>query len=215
MTAEPTGKKRGYHHGNLRPALIQAAIELIDELGIGALTLRELASRVGVTHAAPYRHFRDKSALLRAVAQESFHALSTQLDAAVAEPLAPSTAPAAALRRVAHAYLAFATRRPALYRLMFASEADLGGPVDEPRRAVLAPLERAVGHTNPASSAPPGTNPPRRSAVVLWGTLHGLASLHVHQHLPMPSKTGAAELSDLVDAAVTLLEQGLRGPAAP
>ena len=62
------GKKRPYHHGNLRQALIDGALELIEERGVSALTLREVARRVGVTHAAPQRHFADRAALVDRIA---------------------------------------------------------------------------------------------------------------------------------------------------
>ncbi len=68
--------KRGYHHGDLRAALLEAAREVLAKEGVEALTLREVARRAGVTHAAPYRHFADKEALLAAVATEGFAALT-------------------------------------------------------------------------------------------------------------------------------------------
>ena len=71
--------KPGYHHGDLRRALIEASLALISEEGFSALTLREVARRAGVTHAAPYRHFLDKEALLAAVAEEGFRAMAVQM----------------------------------------------------------------------------------------------------------------------------------------
>src|SRR5437899_12248125 len=75
------GKKRPYHHGNLRQALIDAALELIEERGVSALTLREVARRVGVTHAAPQRHFADRAALVAAVAEQGFRGLAAHVAA--------------------------------------------------------------------------------------------------------------------------------------
>src|SRR5438309_5059384 len=74
------GKKRPYHHGNLRQALIDAALELIEERGVAALTLREVARRVGVTHAAPQRHFADRGALVAALAEQGFRGLAAHVE---------------------------------------------------------------------------------------------------------------------------------------
>ena len=73
--------KRPYHHGNLKPALLEAAVALIGEVGPAAFTLREVARRAGISHNAPYRHFREKDELLAAVATEGFHRLADALGA--------------------------------------------------------------------------------------------------------------------------------------
>jgi AcrR family transcriptional regulator len=79
MADDPLRKEDRYHHGNLAEALVVAAHEMVDEVGIDALTLRSVAQRVGVTHAAPYRHFKDKAALLHAVAERVLVALRAAL----------------------------------------------------------------------------------------------------------------------------------------
>src|SRR5256885_5050114 len=89
------GKKRPYPHGNLRQALIDGALELIEERGVSALTLREVARRVGVTHAAPQRHFADRAALVAAVAEQGFHGLGAHVAAGRAAPPAPAPRPPA------------------------------------------------------------------------------------------------------------------------
>src|SRR5580658_1074366 len=71
--------ERPYHHGNLKPALLEAAVELIAEVGPAAFTLREVARRAGISHNAPYRHFREKDELLAAVATEGFERLAEAL----------------------------------------------------------------------------------------------------------------------------------------
>src|SRR5690349_19263411 len=85
-TAAP---ERRYHHGDLRRALVDAALALISEGELGTFSLREVARRAGVTPAAPYHHFKDKTALLAAVAEEGFEALRGRLEAALA-PLPPN-----------------------------------------------------------------------------------------------------------------------------
>src|SRR5437879_2813384 len=98
------GKKRPYHHGNLRQALVDAALELIEERGVSALTLREVARRVGVTHAAPQRHFADRAALVAAVAEEGFRGLGAH----VAVVRASARTPAQRLRALGVAYVEYA-----------------------------------------------------------------------------------------------------------
>src|SRR5205823_7387627 len=114
---------RPYHHGNLRAELLARAIEVVSERGTDALSLRELARDVGVSHAAPRRHFADRQALLDALAQEGFDRLGADLRAAV-EGAAPAFD--ARLTALARAYVGFATRHAALVDLMFASKQRAG-----------------------------------------------------------------------------------------
>jgi AcrR family transcriptional regulator len=112
MTSARGQLKRGrYHHGNLPAALVAAAAALVEEKGVAALTLRAVAQRVGVTHAAPYRHFKDKAALSAALAEDAY----ARLTRAVEEARADGPAAAAA------AYVRFALAYPASYELVFAA----------------------------------------------------------------------------------------------
>jgi AcrR family transcriptional regulator len=116
--SEAGGRRRRprYHHGNLPQALRDAALALINEAGADALTLRGAAKRAGVSQAAPYRHFRNKEALLAAVAEEGFRAMAE----AMGRRAAPHRAdPAGRLRALGRAYVEFATRHPAHFRVMF------------------------------------------------------------------------------------------------
>src|SRR2546430_17247542 len=88
-------RRRPYHHGNLREALIDAALALVEERGSPEFTLREVARRVGVTHAAPQRHFEDRAALVAAVAEEGFHGLRAHVESVAG--LAKARDPAARL----------------------------------------------------------------------------------------------------------------------
>ncbi|MBO0765225.1 MAG: TetR/AcrR family transcriptional regulator, partial [Hyphomicrobiaceae bacterium] len=99
------GGRRGYHHGNLREALIDAALDLIAQKGPAGFTFAEAARHAGVSPAAPYRHFRDRDALIGDVARRGFERFEQQL-AAAWDHGQPS--PAAALDRLGKAYLAFA-----------------------------------------------------------------------------------------------------------
>ncbi|MEZ5876723.1 MAG: TetR/AcrR family transcriptional regulator [Tepidamorphaceae bacterium] len=116
--------KRGYHHGNLREALVQAALSLIGERGSEGVTLAEAARMAGVSAAAPYRHFKDREALMAAVAGEGYAKFADALEKAWHDG-APD--PVKALERyVGHAYLAFARNEPPLYAAMFESSISPG-----------------------------------------------------------------------------------------
>jgi AcrR family transcriptional regulator len=108
--------KNTYHHGDLRQSLIDAAIALIGEEGIGDLSLRQVARRAGVSHNAPYRHFEDKEALLAAVAGQGFQSLQTAMESA--QQSIPSDS-SQRLEAIGIAYVNFALAHPAYYRLMF------------------------------------------------------------------------------------------------
>ena len=112
------GKRRSYHHGNLREALIDAALSLIREKGPAGFTIAEAARAAGVSPAAPYRHFRDRDALMADVATRGFEALAAALIAARdrGRPV-----PLAALHQLGGAYLAFARDHSATYTAMFES----------------------------------------------------------------------------------------------
>src|SRR2546430_16323514 len=128
--------ERGYHHGNLREALLQAALALIGQKGAAGFTFADAARRAGVSPAAPYRHFRDRDELLSSIAQRGFE----QFEAALSEAWddgRPDTI--TAFERVGRAYLNFAREQPALYSAMFES----GIPIDM-NPTLMASVERAV-----------------------------------------------------------------------
>src|SRR5213080_3105647 len=118
--------ERGYHHGNLKEALLQAALGLIAEKGPAGFTFAEAARAAGVSPAAPYRHFRDRDALMADVALRGFQHFERRLAAAWDEGR-PS--PLTALERMGGAYLAFAREEPAYFSAMFKA----GLPVAEHR----------------------------------------------------------------------------------
>ena len=113
-----TGRRNTYHHGDLRRALIDAALRLIAAEGAGSFTLREVARRARVSHAAPYRHFPDKMALLAAVAEEGFRALRERL---LAVGAGLSSEPLRHLQTLGVEYVRFAVEHPAHFQVMFGS----------------------------------------------------------------------------------------------
>ena len=164
--------KRGYHHGDLRAALVQAALAAVDAGGPEAVSLRELAEQLGVSPAAPYRHFPDRRALLTEVAALGF----TELAAAYATVQGAAPNPLAALRETARVYLNLAFRRPGLFRLMFDSDLlDDSAPPTllQPAGEAWEGLRRAVAGADPGASA----RDISRRTLQGWSTLHGFVAL--------------------------------------
>ena len=155
-----------YHHGDLRRALVEAALELLAEGGTEAVGLRELARRVGVSAAAPYRHFRDRQALIQAVAAAGFEKFDAEVCSAKV-----GIAPEDQFAAMAEAYVHFALGHPRLYRLMFSSEL---GKFEDPelRRAAdaaYASLAVAAAREDPEA--------PGEAAISAWAFVHGLSML--------------------------------------
>jgi len=132
----PRRPKRPYHHGDLPRALCDAALQLIAESGTASLTLSEVARRVGVSHAAPYRHFADKTALLTALATEGTNLLA---DAVAAALKGAGGVPRARFLDAGYAYVRFAVDNPAYFRVMFSGETNKEDP------AALAARDRSLG----------------------------------------------------------------------
>jgi AcrR family transcriptional regulator len=162
-----------YHHGGLRQALIAVAIELIDQEGAEALSLREVARRAHVSHNAPYRHFPNRAALLAAVAAAGFEALAAKLEA-----VEEKASPTARLQALGQAYIAFALENGALYRLMF------GGAVEQGADPALAAAgERAFDLLRQTVAAIAPRAPLREATVSAWAFVHGLAHLALDRQL--------------------------------
>lgn len=176
-----------YHHGDLRQALLAAAMTVVDSQGADAVSLAALARTLGVSQAAPYRHFADRDALLVAVAAEGFRAFSAALSQAQAAGPADE-----ALSRMCHAYVAFGLQRPGLYRLMFASPVLASASVSDDLKAVaggsFAQLVAAVG----------AQADPERRALKIWVGLHGVVMLASQNLLGGPT-TAPTDLTQLVE----------------
>ncbi len=114
-----TAVKAAYHHGDLRSALLAAALEIIEDTGPQGLTIREVARRAGVSHAAPYRHFADKDELILSVVEQGFDLLQESM---LAEKRAAGPDPVEQFAASGMAYLDFAMRYPAYYRVMFSGD---------------------------------------------------------------------------------------------
>lgn len=198
-------RRRGYHHGNLKEDLIRAALELIAAKGPGGFTFAEAARAAGVSPAAPYRHFRDRDALLADVAQRGFESFAGALEAAFDQGR-PN--PLAALEAVGRAYLAFARREPALYAAMF----EAGVPADatpglrlaaDRAFAVLRLAADALCHTLPERDRPPAL----MMSLHIWSLAHGIASLFARAD--DAGRTTPMSAEDLLEAGVLVYLKGL------
>ena len=209
-SAAAAPRREGYHHGNLRAALVAAATALLEDGGPLGVSLRGAARRAGVSQAAPYRHFRDKEALLAAVAEEGFRRVA----AATARAIAPhEDDPIRALRAVASAYLRQATDEPAHYRLMYAPTVR-GREHPALRQAAESVWENFTTLIRRAQRARRlRAGEPDRLAFVLWSLLHGLAMLLVDRQLPARVTSIPVEL--VADYATQTLLEGLALPAEP
>jgi AcrR family transcriptional regulator len=174
--------KRAYHHGDLRRALVLAAREILVERGPEGVSLRGTVAKVGASTAAPYRHFRDKDALLVAVALEGHAELRDRMRGCDAETVTA----------LGHSYIGFALENPALYRLMMG--AGIGDRTAHPElaeahRETCAVLADGIRGWRLAGDDPDGF------AVTLWCLLHGLATLVIDGHVERGSATAEAERS--------------------
>jgi AcrR family transcriptional regulator len=203
--------KRKYHHGSLKQALIDAAIELLAEGGPAALTLTEAAKRVGVTAAAPYRHFAGRDELMAELARRGFEMFGARIETAWDEGRPDAKT---AMRRMGAAYLKFAREEPGLYSAMFGAAATLAAPgpaaaadhaLEILWRAVVAYLQHCGA---PAQGA-------RNLALQVWAMSHGVAMLSISGHLQPANETDPGAVLDagvtgLMDAAVTRAKASLQ-----
>ena len=168
--------KRPYHHGNLREALLDAAERLLEQEGEGALALRRIARDAGVSHAACYHHFDGREALLRGLAARGFERFGAALrDAAAGRQGLEG------FLETGVAYVGFAARRPALFRLLFGPESAERQGHPEVAAAARAAFD---GLLHGAQAAGPGDEAEvRRRALAAWALVHGLASLLVDGQL--------------------------------
>jgi AcrR family transcriptional regulator len=182
--------KLAYHHKDLRNAIVDAAIAILNEHSHAELTLRELARRLGVTHTAPYAHFSDKTQLLNAVADVGFARLADTLEASIlGEPDAAS-----AFAKMGLAYVQFARENANLYRLMFTDpdiaadpECELS-PEGERALAAVAKLVALLG--TPAEAV-------GDMAVSAWAFVHGVAMLEIDHRFSAKTRSSGDEIFTL------------------
>jgi AcrR family transcriptional regulator len=206
----PDGR-RAYHHGNLREALIQAALDLIAKKGPGGFTFADAARSAGVSSAAPYRHFRDRDALIADVARRGFELFAAHLDRAWNDGRPD---PFSAFENIGRGYLTFARDEPAYYSAMF--EAGLSFDDDPALRQTADRSFAVLRHASEilcARLSPEQRPPALMMSLHVWALSHGIASLFARgdggrRRLPMTPE-------DLLEAAMLIYLRGLGIVAEP
>jgi AcrR family transcriptional regulator len=172
MTRDTGETGRPYHHGDLRRALMEAAIQAILEAGPGAVRLRDLARRAGVSHAAPAYHFGDKAGLLSAIAADGFLRLAVMLREAHEAT--------GSYLEIGVAYVRFAVTNKAHFEVMFRPELYRQ---DDPEVVRARQATRALLYGPLAGAPEPGPDD-LRTGVAAWSLVHGLATLWLNRNLP-------------------------------
>lgn len=183
---------RPYHHGDLKAALVRAGLAAVESGGPEAVSLRDLAQSLGVSRAAPYRHFADRKALLAALAAEGFRQLREAYDQA----LGRAADPQAALRGLAGAYLRLALTRPGLFRVMFETDTPDAG-VNAAVQQVYDVFAATVARADPQADA----RTVRLRTVVGWSALHGFVALLESRRLRGPMIEPLTE-TEMVEAII-------------
>jgi AcrR family transcriptional regulator len=199
-----------YHHGDLRRALIDTALELVTEEQNWTFSLREVARRAGVSHHAPYNHFPEKQDLLGAVAAVGFEKLRDGMLRA----MAGIDAPEASIAVIGRTYVRLGLENPALYRLMFGSALAEAGPGDRPTiaraagdaaRAVLEDVIARGARSGVFAVSPDSAQDQILAALSFWSAVHGLTML-VIDNIPKANLS----VDDMIERLLRTVIEGLR-----
>jgi AcrR family transcriptional regulator len=201
-------KPKPYHHGHLREALLQAAIQLIAKVGPAGFTLREVARRAGVSHNAPYRHFTDREELLAAVAAQGFR----ELDGAMLNVVRHQRSSVARLKRAGLAYVEFALRRPEHFTVMFDAAVSEHKTPDSAQAAEQAfgTLLGLVRSCQDEGRLPSGDV--HQFALLAWSMVHGVAKLATAKRLPYESIADVLKFANFVIDESLPVKTGTRRP---
>ncbi|MGB0799850.1 MAG: TetR/AcrR family transcriptional regulator [Planktomarina sp.] len=196
--------KRGYHHGNLRQALVDAALLLVEERGPTGFTLSEAAKRAGVTPAAVYRHFEGREQLIAECALQGYQIFAEAMEAAYAGPHPNALA---AFEATGRAYLQYAKRHPGHYVAMFESGISIqrSQSLHDVANRALKVLEDAATDLSehiPADRRPP----PKMFAAHIWALSHGVVELFARGN---PGTMGPFPPEDLLEAGIGIYLRGL------
>lgn len=195
-----TDARRGYHHGDLRASLIAAGLEIVEEVGPDAFSLRAAARRAGVSPAAPAHHFRDARGLLTSIATLGFVEFGDAMEAARGSDRRST------IVAQCHAYLRFALDRPGLFRLMWRKGVlDLADPhhIAAARRA-FAVSDRAVRGDDAAEALP--DDPALAPTLACWSMVHGFVALVLDGAFFAQSTDAPAKLDLVLDAMLAHLD---------
>ena len=196
--------KRGYHHGNLRQALVEAALELIAEKSPQGFTLSEAAKAAEVTPAAVYRHFAGREDLLAEVARQGYEIFAALMEYAFDEGRPTALA---AFEATGRAYLAFARKYPGHYMAMFESGLSLQAHPDlaivaQKARAVLEQAAEKLSQHLPANKRPPSS----MFSAHIWAMSHGVVELYMRG---APGAKSPVPPEDLLEAGIGIYLRGL------
>ena len=191
--------ERPYHHGDLRSAVIKSALLLLETEGGPALSLRKVAAHAGVSGSAPYRHFKDREALLAALAFHGFEGLSEKLGKALS-----SSEPHTEINALGAAYIAFATNNRSLYSLMF-TDKDLAAREDEALARMSEEAFSLLEHAVRRRLIADNQRASRFYATTIWAALHGATTLSLDGRLTHKGSLPTAN-DFAMKVAVTLIE---------
>src|SRR5262245_64004720 len=195
-------KVRPYHHGNLRAALIDAGLKLIEKKGVRSLTLREIGAHVGVSRMAAYRHFSDKADLLAAVREAGFAQFADALEKARSKA---GNAFSARLKAMAVAYVRFAAEHPAHFEVMFSWSRNHPTQPSPGGARAFGILEQTIREGQLSGDVRPGDSVVL--ARLVWAQVHGISMLRLASDLK-PQGAGTR----FVEFCSELLETGLESP---
>lgn len=194
-------KQDTYHHGDLRQALLEAALVLLQTKDIERLSLREVARQAGVSHTAPYRHFTDKADLLSAVAEEGFVVFGRYLSDAIAQS---NNDPVKGLLATGEAYVRYALEHPTHFRVMFRcspSGYDADSSLEITARGTFQILVEAIASGQAAGVFIAGN--PEAIATGRWALAHGLSMLLLEGMLPPPGENAIALVRQVLKDSLT------------
>ncbi|MBN2694438.1 TetR/AcrR family transcriptional regulator [bacterium] len=173
-------KKDTYHHGNLKEALILSGVEILKESGYGALSLRLVAKNAGVSHTAPYSHFKSKEELYAAIAEYGFDLLSIKLN----KTMSLDDSPMNILKIMIKDYIYFATDNPDIYSVMFAKDVDLIKFKSLHTKAIdslnLLQSQLEICQLNSDINIENS----EKQALFLWTSMHGFSEITINHKIP-------------------------------
>lgn len=206
LPEDPLPSRRTYHHGNLRKALMEKALEIIKEEGVAGLSLRKAARKVGVSHAAPAHHFGDLTGLLAAVSKEGFGLLLHQLDRVQKE--GDDADPMERLKRVCLCYINFALEHTCYFKVMYNSkltENSARHELEQGNRKVRRRLADCIRNCQKYGFVKTGN--PIHMGIFVWTTIHGYAMLSIDgqmfsDNLPATDNGTAAMVIGMISAGL-------------
>lgn len=201
LQGEEFQKKFRYHHGNLRDALMAAAMEILAMDGLSGLSLRALAKFTGVTQAAPYSHFRDKEDLLAAIAEKGFQQLALKM----AEDATGAQSVQERIEKLIASYIHFALQNKALFSVMFGRE--LADMKKHPTLAMTAGKSYSL-FSAALSKLQNSSEDTRFTTVAIWSLCHGLTTLIIDEKIKA-EQFGAESIDDFVKKNVALFSNKL------